>query len=297
MEFGENLRKAREDLGITQQTLADQIFVTRQAVSRWECGARFPDLMTAKKLAEILNVSLDDLLSTEETIKCIEETPLIDSPVLLRLQTALYGFFSMTFFSLNIFTMYLIFSDNGNYLQSIFSDFSIFLNSMKSALPRFFIMLLMFYALFLAIRDRLTPKKIGFLPIFFCIAKLLGTFLTLCSHLIQYGTENLVIHHEAYLLMLLYVISLYLFYFHGKQLWRYGIYLYLLYGTGSLIFEYVMTVFSAVTIPETAFLFASLQLFAEIGFFLLTAYQTILLYRKRCRIHSSKTHFASFSAD
>lgn len=123
MEFGENLRKARENLGITQQTLADQIFVTRQAVSRWECGARFPDLMTAKKLAEILNVSLDDLLSTEETIKCIEETPLIDSPVLLRIQTALYGFFSMTFFSLNIFTMYLIFSDNGNYLQSIFAEY------------------------------------------------------------------------------------------------------------------------------------------------------------------------------
>lgn len=37
-EFGEQLRKAREAKGITQQTLAEKLYVTRQAVSRWECG-------------------------------------------------------------------------------------------------------------------------------------------------------------------------------------------------------------------------------------------------------------------
>ena len=38
MEFGEKLRQAREAKGMTQQKLADRLFVTRQAVSRWECG-------------------------------------------------------------------------------------------------------------------------------------------------------------------------------------------------------------------------------------------------------------------
>ena len=56
-EFGENLRKAREEMGVTQQTLADQLYVTRQAVSRWENGSRYPDLLTAKRLAAALDTS------------------------------------------------------------------------------------------------------------------------------------------------------------------------------------------------------------------------------------------------
>ena len=38
MEFGERLKQAREKKGMTQQTLADRLFVTRQTVSRWENG-------------------------------------------------------------------------------------------------------------------------------------------------------------------------------------------------------------------------------------------------------------------
>lgn len=60
VEFGEKLKRAREEKGMTQQTLSDHLYVTRQAVSRWECGARYPDLLTAKKLSEVLEVSLDE---------------------------------------------------------------------------------------------------------------------------------------------------------------------------------------------------------------------------------------------
>lgn len=38
VEFGEKLKRAREEKGMTQQTLSDHLYVTRQAVSRWECG-------------------------------------------------------------------------------------------------------------------------------------------------------------------------------------------------------------------------------------------------------------------
>ena len=72
VEFGEQLRRAREEKGLTQQSLAEKLYVTRQSVSRWECGDRYPDLLTTKKISEILEVSLDDLLSGKEMEKVVE---------------------------------------------------------------------------------------------------------------------------------------------------------------------------------------------------------------------------------
>ena len=67
MEFGERLKQAREKKGMTQQTLADRLFVTRQTVSRWENGVRYPDILTVRKLSEILEISLDDRSLTGES--------------------------------------------------------------------------------------------------------------------------------------------------------------------------------------------------------------------------------------
>lgn len=58
-EFGEQLRKAREEKGITQQTLAENVYVTRQTISRYENGERYPDIVTLKKLSSVLGVSTD----------------------------------------------------------------------------------------------------------------------------------------------------------------------------------------------------------------------------------------------
>ena len=38
IEFGEKLKQLREEKGMTQQSLGEMLYVTRQAVSRWECG-------------------------------------------------------------------------------------------------------------------------------------------------------------------------------------------------------------------------------------------------------------------
>ncbi|WP_027643647.1 MULTISPECIES: helix-turn-helix domain-containing protein [Lachnospiraceae] len=42
VEFGEKLKRAREEKGMTQQTLSEYLYVTRQAVSWWEGGERYP---------------------------------------------------------------------------------------------------------------------------------------------------------------------------------------------------------------------------------------------------------------
>ena len=98
VEFGEQLRRAREEKGMTQQSLAEQLYVTRQAVSRWECGDRYPDLLTTKKISQILEVSLDDLLSGKEMEKVVERNPVIEKKGINNIMIALYAFVVISFF-------------------------------------------------------------------------------------------------------------------------------------------------------------------------------------------------------
>ena len=101
-EFGENLKNVREQKGYTQQTLADHLYVTRQAVSRWEGGSRYPDLMTAKKMAQFLEVSLDELLTDDDMKLYAEKNAIIENPTAKRGQLILLAlaFMSMLFLSI-----------------------------------------------------------------------------------------------------------------------------------------------------------------------------------------------------
>lgn len=75
---------------MTQQTMADRLYVARQAVSRWECGARYPDLLTTKRIAEVLETSIDELVSGEEIKRDVEQQPILMAPVSDFIQTILY---------------------------------------------------------------------------------------------------------------------------------------------------------------------------------------------------------------
>lgn len=101
-EFGENLKNVREQKGYTQQTLADHLYVTRQAVSRWEGGSRYPDLMTAKKMAQFLEVSLDELLTDDDMKLYVQKSAIIENSTSKRAQLILLGlaFMSMLFLSM-----------------------------------------------------------------------------------------------------------------------------------------------------------------------------------------------------
>ena len=63
--FHDNLYALRKMRSLTQEDLAEQIGVTRQAVAKWESGETLPDLDKSMRLAEILGVSLDDLANYE----------------------------------------------------------------------------------------------------------------------------------------------------------------------------------------------------------------------------------------
>lgn len=62
MNIGNQIKKYREQLEISQEELADKIFVTRQTISNWENNKNYPDIKSLSLLRYNLNVSLDDLI-------------------------------------------------------------------------------------------------------------------------------------------------------------------------------------------------------------------------------------------
>ena len=66
--FKDNLIQLRKYHQLTQEDLAEQVGVTRQAIAKWEAGETVPDLERCRKLAEVFEVSLDDLANYESNI-------------------------------------------------------------------------------------------------------------------------------------------------------------------------------------------------------------------------------------
>ncbi len=65
-KFNENLRAARERKGLSQKELAENIGVAKSTYSLYESGNREPNVQTIKKIADLLNVSADELLGLED---------------------------------------------------------------------------------------------------------------------------------------------------------------------------------------------------------------------------------------
>lgn len=63
MSIGTTLQKIRQARDLTQQEVATQMYVTRQTISRWEQGKTMPNIYASKDLAQLYNVSLDQLVA------------------------------------------------------------------------------------------------------------------------------------------------------------------------------------------------------------------------------------------
>ena len=61
--FSEALRKIRTEKGLSQQALADKMFVTRPTIARWESGIRLPDAVMISRLAKVLDTNIDLLIT------------------------------------------------------------------------------------------------------------------------------------------------------------------------------------------------------------------------------------------
>lgn len=76
LEVGAQIKKCRGNLGISQEELAERIYVSRQTISNWETGKSYPDIHSLVLLSTLFNVSLDQLIKgdVEAMKKEIKET-------------------------------------------------------------------------------------------------------------------------------------------------------------------------------------------------------------------------------
>lgn len=73
MEFNEKLQELRKQKGITQEELAEALYVSRTAVSKWESGRGYPSIDSLKGIASFFSVTVDQLLSSEQVLAVAEE--------------------------------------------------------------------------------------------------------------------------------------------------------------------------------------------------------------------------------
>ena len=73
MEFNEKIQELRKQKGLTQEELAEKLYVSRTAISKWESGRGYPNIESLKALAKFFSVTVDELLSSGEILTIAEE--------------------------------------------------------------------------------------------------------------------------------------------------------------------------------------------------------------------------------
>ncbi|MBR7133055.1 MAG: helix-turn-helix transcriptional regulator [Clostridia bacterium] len=73
MTFGEKLKKLRIDKSLTQDELAEKLYVTRTAISKWESDRGYPNIESLKQIAKFFSVTVDELLSSDELLTIAQE--------------------------------------------------------------------------------------------------------------------------------------------------------------------------------------------------------------------------------
>ena len=69
MELGTQIRKYRNERTLSQEALAEKVYVSRQTVSNWENDKSYPDVNSLVLLSEVFEISLDQLIKVEEKLK------------------------------------------------------------------------------------------------------------------------------------------------------------------------------------------------------------------------------------
>lgn len=93
MEFYEKLQELRKQKGCTQEQLAQALYVSRTAVSKWESGRGFPSIDSLRAIAQYYGVTVDELISGDQALTIAEKNQKENRNHLLNL---VFGFLDLS---------------------------------------------------------------------------------------------------------------------------------------------------------------------------------------------------------
>lgn len=150
VRFGDNIKILRNRLGLTQEQLAERIFVTRQTVSAWEKHISSPDINILARLNEMFDISTDELIfgkmpdeENRKIVQCVYENDDTRTIYLMRdkgfydiTEEDLEEFFPITYFGIaRIMGIALELKERGYNIVSIYSNgFSVYFNTDEDAI-------------------------------------------------------------------------------------------------------------------------------------------------------------------
>ena len=89
MELNEKLQELRKSKGMTQEELAEALYVSRTAISKWESGRGTPSIESLKQISAFFSVSIDDLLSAEKILSLAEQEHKVNQQNRIHLWTGI----------------------------------------------------------------------------------------------------------------------------------------------------------------------------------------------------------------
>lgn len=103
MDFPEKLQELRKSKNMTQEELAESLFISRAAVSKWESGRGLPNIDSLRAISVLFKVSIDDLLSGDEIILAAQDETREKSQSLRAVLFGLFDVMHLMFFFLPLF--------------------------------------------------------------------------------------------------------------------------------------------------------------------------------------------------
>ena len=118
MEFCDKIKKIRTDNNLTQEQFAEKLYVSRTAVSKWESGKGYPSIDSLKYMSKLFNISIDDLLSSEEILDIAEQ----DKQQKIKKNNGfIFGAFDLLSLFMIILPLYVFTVNNYIYSVSLFA--------------------------------------------------------------------------------------------------------------------------------------------------------------------------------